>query len=34
MNTLNQAISRLDQNPQRLLFGGEEVKQYNGRTRR
>lgn len=34
MNTLNQAINRLDQDPQRLLFGGEEVKQYNGRTRR
>ena len=34
MQTLNNAISRLDQNPQRLLFGGEEVKEYNGRVRR
>jgi len=33
VQTLNQAISRLDNNPQRLLFGGQEVKEYNGRTR-
>lgn len=34
MQTLNNAISRLDQDPQRLIFGGEEVKEYNGRVRR
>jgi phospholipid/cholesterol/gamma-HCH transport system substrate-binding protein len=34
MSSLNQAITRFDSNPQRLLFGGEEVKQYDGRTRR
>lgn len=34
MQTLDQAVSRLDRDPQRLLFGGEEVKQYDGRTRR
>ena len=34
MQTLNNAISRLDQNPQRLIFGGEEVKEYDGRVRR
>lgn len=34
VSTLNQAISRFDNDPQRLLFGGEEVKQYNGRRTR
>jgi len=34
MQTLNNAVSRLDQDPQRLIFGGEEVKEYNGRVRR
>jgi phospholipid/cholesterol/gamma-HCH transport system substrate-binding protein len=34
VQTLNQAIMRLDNDPQRLLFGGQEVKQYNGRARR
>ena len=34
MNNLDQAIGRLDSDPQRLLFGGDEVKQYNGRVRR
>ncbi|MCO6178587.1 MlaD family protein [Ciceribacter sp. RN22] len=31
---LDDAISNFDKNPQRLLFGGETVKQYDGRTRR
>ncbi|GEO83144.1 MULTISPECIES: MCE family protein [Alphaproteobacteria] len=31
---LNDAITNFDQNPQRLLFGGENVKQYDGRMRR
>lgn len=31
---LNDAISNFDRDPQRLLFGGENVKQYDGRTRR
>ena len=34
MKSLDTAISRLDKDPQRLLFGGEDVKQYDGRTRR
>jgi phospholipid/cholesterol/gamma-HCH transport system substrate-binding protein len=34
VQTLNQAVSRLDNDPQRLLFGGQDVKQYNGRARR
>jgi phospholipid/cholesterol/gamma-HCH transport system substrate-binding protein len=34
MNTLNQAITRFDSDPQRLLFGGQDVKQFDGRTRR
>ncbi|WP_416796898.1 MlaD family protein [Ciceribacter azotifigens] len=31
---LDDAINNFDRNPQRLLFGGETVKQYDGRTRR
>ncbi|MBB4187516.1 phospholipid/cholesterol/gamma-HCH transport system substrate-binding protein [Sinorhizobium terangae] len=31
---LESTISNFDRNPQRLLFGGETVKQYDGRTRR
>ncbi len=34
VQSLNQAISNFDQNPQRLIFGGETVKEYDGRTRR
>ena len=31
---IDRVISGLEDNPQRLLFGGEEVKQFNGRPRR
>ena len=31
---IERSISGLEQNPQRLLFGGDTVKQYDGRTRR
>jgi phospholipid/cholesterol/gamma-HCH transport system substrate-binding protein len=34
MKNLDQAITRLDSDPQRLLFGGDEVKQFDGRVRR
>lgn len=34
VQTLDQTISNFDKNPQRLLFGGETIKQYDGRTRR
>lgn len=34
MKNLDQTISRLDNDPQRLLFGGDEVKQFDGRVRR
>lgn len=34
MRSLDQAISRFDNNPQRLIFGGQEVKEYDGRVRR
>ncbi|APO75011.1 ABC transporter substrate-binding protein [Rhizobium etli 8C-3] len=34
MQNLNSAISNFDQNPQRLIFGGDTVKQFDGRTRR
>ncbi len=34
VQSLDTAISRFDRNPQSLLFGGEEIKQYNGRMRR
>ena len=34
VDNLNNAISNFDKNPQRLIFGGDTVKQYDGRTRR
>ena len=34
MRNLDSAISRFDSNPQRLIFGGEEVKEFDGRVRR
>lgn len=34
VENLNSTISNFDRNPQRLLFGGDNVKQYDGRTRR
>ena len=34
VQSLEETISEFDRNPQRLLFGGETVKQYDGRTRR
>ncbi len=34
VQSLDQTINNFDQNPQRLIFGGETVKEYNGRTRR
>jgi phospholipid/cholesterol/gamma-HCH transport system substrate-binding protein len=34
VDNLNQTITNFDQNPQRLIFGGESVKEYDGRTRR
>jgi phospholipid/cholesterol/gamma-HCH transport system substrate-binding protein len=34
VNSLNQTITNFDQNPRRLIFGGETVKEYDGRTRR
>jgi phospholipid/cholesterol/gamma-HCH transport system substrate-binding protein len=34
VQSLNSAISNFDENPQRLIFGGEAVKEYNGRARR
>ncbi|NRP74131.1 Chromosome partition protein Smc [Ensifer psoraleae] len=34
VQSLENTISTFDKNPQRLLFGGETVKQYDGRTRR
>jgi phospholipid/cholesterol/gamma-HCH transport system substrate-binding protein len=33
VQTLDSAITKLDQDPQRLLFGGDEVKTYKGRVR-
>ncbi|MDI7863889.1 MCE family protein [Rhizobiaceae bacterium n13] len=33
VNNLNSTISGFDRDPQRLLFGGETVKEYNGRSR-
>ncbi len=33
VNNLNSAISGFERDPRRLLFGGETVKQYDGRTR-
>jgi phospholipid/cholesterol/gamma-HCH transport system substrate-binding protein len=34
VDNLNRTITNFDQNPQRLIFGGETVKEYDGRTRR
>lgn len=34
MQSLDATVSNFDRNPQRLLFGGETVKQYDGRARR
>jgi phospholipid/cholesterol/gamma-HCH transport system substrate-binding protein len=34
VDSLNSTITNFDRNPQRLLFGGDTVKQYDGRTRR
>lgn len=34
VQSLENAISGFERNPQRLIFGGETVKQYDGRTRR
>ncbi|OLP53825.1 organic solvent ABC transporter substrate-binding protein [Rhizobium rhizosphaerae] len=34
VDTLDTTINNFDQNPRRLLFGGETVKQYDGRARR
>lgn len=34
VDNLNNTITNFDQNPQRLIFGGDTVKQYDGRTRR
>jgi phospholipid/cholesterol/gamma-HCH transport system substrate-binding protein len=31
---IEQSITSIERDPQRLLFGGETVKQYDGRTRR
>jgi phospholipid/cholesterol/gamma-HCH transport system substrate-binding protein len=31
---IERSISSIERNPQRLLFGGDEVKQFDGRTRR
>ncbi|WP_099866680.1 MlaD family protein [Pararhizobium haloflavum] len=34
INRIERSISSIERNPQRLLFGGDEVKQFDGRTRR
>lgn len=34
INSIERSISAIEENPQRLLFGGEEVKQFDGRLRR
>lgn len=34
VQNLNETITNFDDNPQRLIFGGETVKEYDGRTRR
>lgn len=34
VRSLDNTITNFDENPQRLIFGGETVKQYDGRTRR
>jgi phospholipid/cholesterol/gamma-HCH transport system substrate-binding protein len=34
VDNLNRAITNFDSDPQRLIFGGDKVKTYDGRTRR
>lgn len=34
VKNLDDTISNFDRDPQRLIFGGDNVKQYDGRTRR
>lgn len=34
VNNLNRTITNFDQDPQRLIFGGDKVKTYDGRVRR
>ncbi|AVA21789.1 MlaD family protein [Rhizobium sp. LEGMi198b] len=34
VDNLNNTITNFDRNPQRLIFGGDTVKQYDGRARR
>ncbi|MFT4183971.1 MAG: MlaD family protein [Rhizobium sp.] len=34
VDNLNSTITNFDRNPQRLIFGGDTVKQYDGRNRR
>lgn len=34
VDNLNSAVTNFDRDPQRLLFGGDTVKQYDGRARR
>lgn len=34
VDNLNRTITNFDSDPQRLLFGGDQVKTFNGRTRR
>ncbi|MBX9457423.1 MAG: MCE family protein [Rhizobium sp.] len=34
MKSLDNAISRFDSDPQRLIFGGQDVKEFDGRVRR
>ncbi len=34
VQSLDQTINNFDENPRRLIFGGETVKEYDGRTRR
>ena len=34
VRSLNDTITNFDDNPQRLIFGGETVKEYDGRMRR
>ncbi len=33
VDNLNNTITNFDRNPQRLIFGGDTVKQYDGRAR-
>ncbi len=34
VNRFGTAVDSFESNPQRLIFGGEDIKQFNGRTRR